>query len=390
VIKKICAVFLIAFSTFAQQQLRIDDAITESIKYLSENLTDETKINLFVVAESKDLAEYVAEKSAVRILNNTKLLLFETFTHTTDEKEMFELSKKTGVESVILLNISKLGGNYRLLVKSTNTTDKRIQAIHVFSVVEKEDKVLAELIKTKPENLSRPNNSLKSGNYDSDNKRLYLGLRFGGGIGLSAPGKMYDWIDKEEGEGLKWKSDGGSFDIAPFVRLQVVDAFAVQTEALFTRYGYGGYKFTKNYPEDSIKKGDFYSSSRAAMVIPVLAQLTLAERKVKIFAGPHFSVNTGKIKDSWKENGIKDSETWSLSSDGENYIKYPPVGLTTGTAFGFKANPGYLFFDIRYLTDLGMIKDKLEDDDGKKYEEDWVRRAKLSFTFGFEFGVGKR
>jgi hypothetical protein len=224
----------------------------------------------------------------------------------------------------------------------------------------------------------------------AQDKRVYFGLRAGAGIGMSA------LTDKDEKDYYKksdeeaYKSGGGSFDIAPFVSFQLADKFALGTEFLFTKYGYGGSKQKKD--TDYEKKGDYSVTTKPAIVIPVLAQFTFAERKVKVFVGPHFSINTGAFESSWKRNGNKGSIKLSYYDEG---LKYPPIGLTAGASFGFNAGPGNLFFDIRYLTDLGGVKIEYKDINyitGEIVTEEYdvCRRAKLGFSVGYEFGAGSR
>jgi hypothetical protein len=231
----------------------------------------------------------------------------------------------------------------------------------------------------------------------AQDSKIYYGTRVGGSIGMSAPTgdwkKMYD-----EDEYSKFRSGGGSFDVAPFVSMQLTDKFALGTEFMFTRLGLGGYKYTKNDEYGDFKDGDWSSTCRAAMIIPVLAQLTLAERKVNIFAGPHFTINMGDAKESWDIDGKSDSKKWN-SEEMKFFddMKHPVVGLTVGAAFA----AGPIFIDIRYLTDLGAVKHK---DAGKTISEEiypgftleyevpdgGIRRSKLAFSVGYEFGGGSR
>jgi len=220
--------------------------------------------------------------------------------------------------------------------------------------------------------------------------RVYVGARAGIGVGLSrraGPDKK-EW---EMRDGEKYMARA-SFDIAPFVSFQLADMFALQTELQFTRFGFGT-KLTEDdvyYGFVSGEKGDWEYTSRAALVIPVLAQLTIAERKVNIFAGPHFTINMGAYTDSYNWMGESESKKWSNEDMDEwkEDMKYPPVGLTVGASFA----AGPVFFDIRYLTDLGKLayKDAGKEVYGYKMPDVGIRRAKLSFTIGYEFGIGSR
>ncbi|MCL2844732.1 MAG: outer membrane beta-barrel protein [Chitinivibrionia bacterium] len=228
----------------------------------------------------------------------------------------------------------------------------------------------------------------------ANDSRVFLGLRLGGGIGMSRPtGDVKEAYD--ESEGSKFRSGGGSFDVAPFVSFQLTDNFAVGTEFMFTRFGYGGEKLTEDDPWDDGKDGDWFSTSRAAMVIPVLAQFTLAQRKVNLFVGPHFTINMGDMRDAENWAGESKSEKWDSEEMDwfKDEMNVPVIGLTVGAAFAV----GPVFIDIRYLTDLGAVKPKDAGEvlyAGEPWEftmpDGGVRRAKLALSVGWQFGLGSR
>ncbi|MCL1945804.1 MAG: PorT family protein [Chitinivibrionia bacterium] len=250
--------------------------------------------------------------------------------------------------------------------------------------------------------------------FAQDSKLVYLGVRAGAGVGLSAMSEEEEKDITEDGG--KITRGGASFDVAPFVSIQLADVFALQTELLFTKFG-AGYKWEESgFDEEygSWSEEEEYKISRNALVIPILAKMTFRPENLSIsaFVGPHFAINIGKYKisenETWTEDGQTESEKWdtTLTDDelkkmfGYTELKYPPVGLTAGVSFGFAAGPGNLFFDFRFLTDLGMAKStRMSNYDDKtdeyleipvKKEEDFMRRSKLSFTVGYEFGAGSR
>jgi len=244
---------------------------------------------------------------------------------------------------------------------------------------------------------------------ETDKKRLHFGLRLGGGIGLSAPSDWYRetflftddwqaWVFLDEYDyytwfratypasfAPKWHRGGGSFDFAPFISLQIVDNFAIQTEALFTRHSYinlddvviTSFDFEKN---EFVKIKEFnIRQSRPAIIFPLLAKLTFYPSKYSIqaFAGPHFTVNYGKFK------SIEDGKV-EKHSDGYIFFEkglFPLIGITAGGSFGVKAGVGTLFFDARYFSDFWT---------NNWYEEPYVRRARLSLSVGYEFSAISR
>jgi len=245
-------------------------------------------------------------------------------------------------------------------------------------------------------------------------RRVSFGLRLGGSVGLSAPSEDYkelvlgEWdftpvydIDEELPPEwspcrLEWRDGSGSFDFAPFVSLQLNNLFAIQTEMLFTKYGYIGFDVVKGkFPNGYYiyDNGDTVLTplengiriTGHALIFPILAKLTFRPSKFSIqtFVGPHFTVNVGKLKD--KEDG----KIIPFVTDEGLYItvRQPPVGLTAGANFGVKAGSGTMFFDARYFTDLGYWEWADRPDDSH-----WFlgRRARLSLTVGYEFGLSSK
>ena len=226
--------------------------------------------------------------------------------------------------------------------------------------------------------------------FAEDLKKLYLGVRLGGGIGLNTlkDERMKNLL--EYNDDIEFSGGGGSFDVATSVSIQLTNVFAFQTGHLLTRYSYAGSKY---------KNGDYSYSYRPALILPALAQFTLFEKKLSFFAGPHMSASFGNYKFSYNRNGKKYSIKLK-DIDNEEMLRSLSellFGLTFGAATGLNIGPGYLFFDIRYLTDLGNVKEysysRYYDDDGNRAadtEIDIVHRAKLIFSVGYEFGIGKR
>jgi hypothetical protein len=251
---------------------------------------------------------------------------------------------------------------------------------------------------------------------NSDKRRLSFGFRLGGGIGLSVPSKEYKeaflnddtvlWILDDDGNYigemtareygiiLRWNYGDESFNFAPFVSLQLTNFFAVQTEMLFTKYGYISFdnfgilhvfgdflNSDDEYIEPDTCRNEL-KQSRHALIFPILAKLTFRPGNLSIqaFAGPHFTINIGKFSEKI------DGRIKKYNDDKDYYQEkpwYPPIGLTTGANFGVKTKMGILFLDARYFTDLGYFR---HVDDSFK----WVRRAGLSLTAGYEFALNSK
>ena len=240
--------------------------------------------------------------------------------------------------------------------------------------------------------------------FAQESKKIYAGLRLGGGIGMVYPvdDNYMIFFGNNKSPYLKWR-DGGSFDIAPFVNLQIIDKFAIQTEIMITRFGYFGgvFEFRKGGEIDIEKE----QISRAALLFPILAKYTLRRNRFnfQLYAGPHFTANVGKYRQhiyyKYSKNGMVIFEETVINKSREynffsyiDSIKTPLMGLTLGTNFGFiSTKAGTVFVDARFLGDLGIVKQYLDGGvhGGYRYEKGWwpyLYRAKLSLSLGWEFG----
>jgi hypothetical protein len=249
------------------------------------------------------------------------------------------------------------------------------------------------------------------GIFAQDGKRIYAGVRLGGSANISSlkDEEMKKYLDADKD--YEWLGTAGSFDVAPFISLQLADKFALQTEVMITKFHYGGEKGegTRGGGEYAVEGvyqyENKYSFSRKALVIPILAKLTIrANDKVSfgLFAGPHITANIGKWEEYEYEKETEGGETYEYESiyfysddDYKDWIKVPSVGFTIGAYIGFMTKIGTFFADIRFLSDIGNVKMKDYDYNyytGRETERwvDYVHRAKLNFSLGYEFGAGSR
>jgi hypothetical protein len=171
-IKKICmvlfAVFFAPTVTFSQN-LIIDEAVSESVKYFSTKLKAGTKvIVLNIESESKNLSDYIIEEINASIMNGTKLspvinrsglsnVLKEkniNDLNEIDESIAVQIGKELSTSSVILGSVSKLGEIYRFRVQALNSADGQVLGIQSFNV--KQDEILADLTKTGAPSAAKP------------------------------------------------------------------------------------------------------------------------------------------------------------------------------------------------------------------------------------------
>ncbi|MCL1947686.1 MAG: CsgG/HfaB family protein [Chitinivibrionia bacterium] len=189
------AVFFAPTLTFSQN-LTIDEAVSESVKYFSTKLKVGTKvIVLNIESKSKNLSDYIIEETNTFIMNDTKLspvinrsglsnILKEKNIddlNEIDEIVAAQIGKELGTSSVILGSVSKLGENYRFRVQALNTADGQILGIQSFNV--RQDDILADLLKSgktsaKPQQTTTPVQTI-SGLSDSQNAKARLEAEMG-------------------------------------------------------------------------------------------------------------------------------------------------------------------------------------------------------------------
>jgi len=229
-----------------------------------------------------------------------------------------------------------------------------------------------------------------------ESKRLYAGLRLGGSVGMTYPlgDAFYDYFgdSKHRWYSFNWQ-EGGSFDAAPFISLQITDGFALHTEVMITKFGYWGQEIEywdelKSLYDYQIEYIHNLKVSRRALIIPILLKHTYRKNRFSFqyYIGPHFTINFGRWEyyEYYKFKHYEDiNEEYEIKKyTSENILDighYPPVGLTIGTNFGFiTTKTGTFFLDARVLTDLGAVE--------KTGGYLSIYRAKLSFALGYELG----
>jgi len=139
------ALILFSFSLLAYgtntKTLTIDEAIAESMKYVSSRLANGTRVVILnIESESDRLSSYVIDEGNMFIMNNTKLSLVQS---------------KDNAQSIVSGNISRLGDNYRFRIEVLSVAGGNIQGVQSFNV--RENDVLLDLLQRR--NTSRVTNS---------------------------------------------------------------------------------------------------------------------------------------------------------------------------------------------------------------------------------------
>jgi hypothetical protein len=166
-----------------------------------------------------------------------------------------------------------------------------------------------------------------------------------------------------------------SMDAGLHAGIQIVPAFSIQAEAVFTWDNASKWQYALN---DNKIDLDRYARTFTGLSLqfPVMAKLHFYPGKFRIspFLGGYFILPLGEMKtDSPRDEEA--SYSYSLS---------PPLGLLAGVSLGFPMGHGMIFADIRYTADLA--EPELKDSGGMKT----YRRRGAALSFGYEFALFKK
>ena len=235
------ALAIAAGMAFGQEQkLTLDEAIVESIKYLSGKLDAGTGV-VFLRFDSdrKKLSDYIIEESCIRIMNSPKLSLVDaknlltsqTF-YGASEQQMTEAGKTLGAGSVIYGSIQKIGEDYRFRVQSLDVKTGKTQGAQSFAVIA--DKTLLGLLGTEQYNLSDGREN--RGDYTSNGNGFYGSFRYslavpwsfvGGDVEIGGVVRNFffsgDWKGGGLGISKLYIGGGGSFG----ARIQPTKSFQI-------------------------------------------------------------------------------------------------------------------------------------------------------------------
>jgi len=169
-----------------EQKLTLDEAIVESVRYLSGKLDAGTRV-VFLRFDSdrKKLSDYIVEESCIRIMNSPKLSLVDaknlltsqTF-YGASEQQMTEAGKTLGAESVIYGSIQKIGEDYRFRIQSLDVKTGKTQGAQSFAVIA--DKTLMSLLGVEQYNLS--DGKENRGDYTSNGNGFYGSIKYSSAI----------------------------------------------------------------------------------------------------------------------------------------------------------------------------------------------------------------
>jgi hypothetical protein len=204
------------------------------------------------------------------------------------------------------------------------------------------------------------------GDISYKNHWLFLGARLGPSLRFYTPSEDTAFTGGD--------TYGVSLDLGLQASLQIVPAFSVQAEMVFTWDNASRWEYALN------PKGELDRYTRRftgfSLQIPLSAKLNFypGDLRVSPFLGGYFLVPLGKME--------VDSPLYGEGS--YSYSISPPLGVLGGLNVGFPLESGTVFFDIRCCADLG--KADLRGGEGM----DTFRRSMVSLSVGYEFGFFKK
>jgi TolB-like protein len=203
--RKVLLILLFCVGTipaFAQQDtIILDEAINQSMTYLSGRLTRGAKVVVLNLnAPSKELSDYIIEELTAYIVNEGTLtvvdrrnlellqqeLNFQMSGEVSDETAQ-EIGRKLGAQIIISGSISPLGENYRMRIQAIGVESAQILGVQTASV--EMDATLAALLRVKytgaraqPSRTSRKETSGAGGHGFSTGRKVgagFMNIAFG-------------------------------------------------------------------------------------------------------------------------------------------------------------------------------------------------------------------
>jgi hypothetical protein len=197
--------------------------------------------------------------------------------------------------------------------------------------------------------------------------RFFLGLRTGPSLRAYTPSGDTPFTGGD--------TYSGSLSAGLQASLQIVPAFSLQAEAVFTWDRASKWYYTVKPGKADV---DRYTRSfrGASLQFPFMAKLNFYPGRFRIspFFGAYILLPLGDLKTG---SPMDEEKTFSYSFS-------PPLGLLGGLSAGLPLGPGMIFADIRYAADLAEPALK----DGG--EIDTYRRHNMTLSFGYEFGFFRK
>jgi TolB-like protein len=153
----IIVILFISFIAFGQgrETVSLDEAINDSMTYLTERLTFGTKVAVLNFTAPLEISNYVTEELIAFLVNNGNLTVVDRSNLELIQKEMdFQLSgevsdesaqaigKKLGAQTIISGSLKQFGNMWRMQIKALEVETAKIQASRTYTI--KKDSVLSK------------------------------------------------------------------------------------------------------------------------------------------------------------------------------------------------------------------------------------------------------
>jgi hypothetical protein len=351
---------LLVMPLAAEDIFTLDDALNNSINYLSVQIPQDKTVLLFnIECNNRDISDYIINELTSAIVNNDHFTLVDRKNMEALETELnFQLSgmvsdetsisvgRMTGAEIVISGSFTNMGKSYKLYIQASSVETSQILASKIYTV--KKDKKLTALLKSaklRPPKPVRPKHT--PGPDDWKNKWLYLGARSGISTNFY---KLNTNIDVKP-------EASANIDAALQMLFCFTGNFALQTEAVILQD-----KVTAKNQNISV------TVNAVSLMIPVFARLTYTANNflAAIFGGAYFTAPLGQM-------------TVTRNSSSKSYGYDNPAGLLFGTELGLKLGQGVIFGDMRLGGDMDFVK----ADNAGQYQRSRLFSISIGYRIGF-------
>lgn len=164
------------------------------------------------------------------------------------------------------------------------------------------------------------------------------------------------------------------------VRLQIVDAFTIQPELL---YSVKGSTLEMEEEEQGVSVKMTSKGIASYLEIPVLFKYNIPASETiipSVYAGPALGILlSAKQKTTASAAGIELNDEQDVK-DETNTVDF---GVAFGADLGIKAGPGRIILDARYT--LGLMDVSKEAEEGSREEEPTIKNGSISIFAGYGF-----
>jgi hypothetical protein len=356
----------ILFVSFAQEDVVLDAALQNVVRYLDTRMSPGAQIALLnFQADTPAARNHILNQLNVLLVNGDFIvvnrqdmdtlnqeIVFQGNLNVSD-KEMVSIGINLAAKFIVTGSLSREGNSCWLYVKLIDVE----KAVNVGAIREKIriDGDLRSLLRPQEEKSANPN-------HDWKNNLLFLGAKVVYSHGIYQAGAdLTPYTVNPSMNGLD-TIEGGlmvSLNSGYFFPDGIGQYLGLQTEAIYTMDSF----------KASWTGGNSHIIKYSSLMVPLLFKFVVRPRIFMFqgYGGVYVSIPLGKA--ALNVNGNTSSASFSVLG-----------GFSAGGSAGIKLGPGALFGDFRYSGDFTNLK--ISDNGSRELS----RRGKFSVSLGYEIG----